>query len=194
MLLTVTRATRGAAPLMSLHVTQGKPHEAILCPAISSVFPQSVLVDGAQVLPSCFSVLSYGPTQSPRSLFNAAAASASDGPSGPTDANRTTQVSPLARLFQGPCNSLPHAFNAFPDNQPFSRDASLVGGCCSGLLHPPHSLWHVMTEASLVDAIGDPWLEVDPILMRWKPRKSYKKRTMGLPSTKARRRWAAGRR
>ncbi|KFH16645.1 hypothetical protein TGMAS_270630 [Toxoplasma gondii MAS] len=33
-----------------------------------------------------------------------------------------------------------------------------------------------------------------PLLLRWRPKKSYKKRTMGLPSTKARRRWAQMRR
>lgn len=33
-----------------------------------------------------------------------------------------------------------------------------------------------------------------PLLFRWRPRKSYKQRTMGLPSTKSRRRWAAQRR
>ncbi|KAL8435903.1 hypothetical protein ACSSS7_002129 [Eimeria intestinalis] len=33
-----------------------------------------------------------------------------------------------------------------------------------------------------------------PLLFRWRPRKSYKQRTMGLASTKSRRRWAARRR
>lgn len=33
-----------------------------------------------------------------------------------------------------------------------------------------------------------------PLLFRWRPRKSYKQRTMGLASTKSRRRWAASRR
>ncbi|PHJ16910.1 hypothetical protein CSUI_009272 [Cystoisospora suis] len=33
-----------------------------------------------------------------------------------------------------------------------------------------------------------------PLLLRWRPKKSYKKRTMGLPSTKSRRRWAQLRR
>lgn len=33
-----------------------------------------------------------------------------------------------------------------------------------------------------------------PLLFRWRPRKSYKQRSMGLPSTKSRRRWAAQRR
>lgn len=35
---------------------------------------------------------------------------------------------------------------------------------------------------------------VGPLLFRWRPRKSYKQRTMGLASTKSRRRWAARRR
>ncbi|OEH76247.1 hypothetical protein cyc_02910 [Cyclospora cayetanensis] len=35
---------------------------------------------------------------------------------------------------------------------------------------------------------------LEPLLLRWKPRKSYKQRTMSLASTKSRRRWAARRR
>ncbi|KAL8443141.1 hypothetical protein Emag_006091 [Eimeria magna] len=84
----------------------------------------------------------------------------------------------------------PECFSLYMKNAVGGRGAPPLP-CVWGPLGAPHFLIPEVTEKIEEPPEASAW---GPLLFRWRPRKSYKQRTMGLASTKSRRRWAARRR